>query len=172
MTRAAVVFAFSAALLAAAPLVPRDGVDRGELPGFKGWPTHLDGRVLTPLPLEEREARIAQTLPGRIARMTDGQREVIYRWIAEPTRAIHGSEECLRGSGYTLGAVTVDGDAKGRRVRRFVATRGDTTLLVSESIEGADGRTFDDVSQWYWSALLGGSVGPWWMVTVSQSVAR
>ena len=128
MTRAAVGFAFSAALLAAAPLVPRDGVDRGELPGFKGWPTHLDGRVLTPLPLEEREARIAQTLPGRIARMTDGQREVIYRWIAEPPRAIHGSEGWLRGSGYNVGAVTVDGAVKGRRGRGFVGTRGPTRL--------------------------------------------
>ena len=125
MTRAAVVFVLSAVVLAAAPWVPRDGGGRVDVPGFPGWPTHLDGRVLSLLPLGEREARIAKTLPGRIARMTDGQREVIYRWVGAPTRALHGSEECLRGSGYTLGTPAVDVDAKGRRVRHFVAARGD-----------------------------------------------
>ena len=54
---------------------------------FPGWPVHYEGRPLTPLPLTAREERFAGDFPGRIARFSEGRREIIVHWVAEP-RAI------------------------------------------------------------------------------------
>lgn len=170
MTRACWCFIVSAGLLAASPLIPRASQAPADHAGFPGWPTQLEGHALTRLPLEEREVRAARAMPGLVARFTDGNREVIYRWVTAPSRVIHASQECLRGSGYAVVDQAVYADMDGQRWRRFHATRGTTQLMVRESIVDAQGRSFDDVSEWYWEAMLGRSTGPWWMVTVSQQL--
>ena len=44
---------------------------------FPGWPSTFEGRTLTPLPLNEMETKFATGFPGRIARFSDGEREII-----------------------------------------------------------------------------------------------
>jgi len=43
-------------------------------------------------------------------------------------------------------------------------------LLVRERIyEAAGERSFTDVSSWYWAAVLGRSVGPWWAILIAEA---
>jgi hypothetical protein len=47
-----------------------------------------------------REERFAADFPGRIARFSDGHREIIIRWVARETRALHSASDCFKGLGY------------------------------------------------------------------------
>lgn len=49
----------------------------------------------------------------------------------------------------------------------WVASRDNYSMRVEEWIEAADGEVFSEVSQWYWSAFLGRSQGPWVAHTLS-----
>src|SRR5688500_6271051 len=69
---------------------------------FPGWPETFEGRSLRVLPLSEIEQRFALSFPGRIGRFSDGQRELIVRWISTPTRKLHPAADCFKGSGYSV----------------------------------------------------------------------
>ena len=58
-------------------------------------------------------------------------------------------------------------DAEGQLWSSFEARRGQEHLLVRENLVDADGRSFADVSSWYWSAVTGRSRGPWWARTIA-----
>ena len=62
---------------------------------FPGWPTQLDGQLLQPLPLSEKERLFAGDFPGRIQRFSDGRREYILRWLFSPTRKLHPASDFL-----------------------------------------------------------------------------
>jgi hypothetical protein len=100
MSRSTGLFALSGLLLATAPLWRSAGEPAPVSAVFPGWPTTFEGRALRELPLTEREERFGAGFPGRIARFTDGQRELIVRWVAAPTRQLHSTEDCFRGLGY------------------------------------------------------------------------
>lgn len=134
---------------------------------FPGWPRRHAGRALHALPLGEREAAFARGFPGRIARFHDGERQVVLRYVDRATRMLHPASDCFRGSGYAVEPRRVRRDAEGRRAGCFAATRGAEALLVCERIDGPGGRTWSDVSAWYWSALAGG--GPYWAVTIVEA---
>src|SRR5262245_13037243 len=70
-------------LAAVAPLAPIRSDVTNEQAAFPGWPAQLEGRNLTQLPLSPREERFAADFPGRVARFTDGHREIIIRWRSE-----------------------------------------------------------------------------------------
>ena len=53
---------------------------------FPGWPSIFEGKTLTPLPLSATEKKFATGFPGRIARFSDGEHEIIIRWVTEATR--------------------------------------------------------------------------------------
>ena len=93
----------SAALAALAPFVPH-GTERAAqaAANFPGWPTAFEGRPLTELPLSSREQSFGRDFPGRIGRFSDGTREVILRWVADPTRRLHPASDCFKGSGYAV----------------------------------------------------------------------
>lgn len=139
------------------------------LASFPGWPTTFEGRPLQALPLAEREAGFIRDFPGRIGRFSDGRREIIVRWVIEPTRRLHPSADCIRGLGYRIAPADSEHDALGRRWSAFLAIKGEQTLHVRELIAGADGRSWSDVSSWYWPAALGRAAGPWWAFTVADS---
>lgn len=159
---------FAACLLAAAaPLIPAPQAPA--VSGFPGWPSEFEGRPLRPLPLTALEKRFADDFPGRLGRFSDGEREIVLRWVAHETRRLHPAADCFKASGYALvpGRIEVDGD--GVRWAHFLARRGKTTVRVRETMHDADGRSFSDVSAWYWAAFWGHSRGPWWAVTVAQT---
>ncbi|ADO68897.1 hypothetical protein [Stigmatella aurantiaca] len=166
--RAWAAFLLSSALLATAPLWRTSRAAEPQGAGFPGWPTTFEGQPLRELPLSEREQRFGAGFPGRIARFTDGRRELIFRWIQAPTRQLHSAEDCFRGLGYTLTPATLWRHPEGTSWHRFTALRDGSPLVVREAILDGASRRWTDVSAWYWSALLEDTEGPWWAITVAE----
>jgi hypothetical protein len=166
------VVAFLVAALVAG-LVPLAGTAREQATvatkDFPGWPSQHEGRALTELPLTEREASFVKGFPGQVGRFSDGRREIIIRWVSAPTRLLHGSADCFRGSGYSVAPVPVRRDAAGTPMGCFRASRsGAENLIVCEVIRDGRGESWPDVSAWYWNALFGSGGGPWWSFVVAE----
>ena len=134
---------------------------------FPGWPTTFEGKTLTPLPLNEMEKRFATDFPGKIARFSDGEREIIMRWVTEPTRKLHSASDCFQGLGYRVEPLAVYRDERGSLWTSFAATNEAWRLRVRERIHSDSGETWTDVSAWYWSALRHRGSGSWWAITVA-----
>jgi hypothetical protein len=140
---------------------------------FPGWPGHFEGRALTRLPLSEREERFGGDFPGQVARFTDGRREVIIRFVTEATRKLHPASDCFAGIGYRIRPLPLKVDETRIRWGSFIAERGDEQLRVHERIyANAGGGSWEDASAWYWAAVSGDSLGPWWAVTVAERDAN
>lgn len=165
MGRGALILSLAAA--AAAPLATHAPAPPASAESFPGWPAEFEGRALRALPLGEREEGFVRGFPGRVGRFSDGASEVVVRWVVEPTRKLHPSADCFRGLGYAIVPTDSRLDARGRRWSAFLAVKGRRTLLVRELIEGSDGRTWSDISSWYWPAALGRAAGPWRAFTVA-----
>lgn len=135
---------------------------------FPGWPTEFEGKPLRELPLGAVEKRFAEDFPGRIGRFSDGQREIVIRWVSIETRKLHPSGDCFRGSGYTVSSQPLYYGSDGSQWGTFVASRGAERLLVNERVYDGHGNQWTDVSAWYWAATTGRSLGPWWAVTVAR----
>jgi exosortase/archaeosortase family protein len=133
------------------------------------WPTHFEGKPLRELPLGAVERRFAADFPGRIGRFSDGEREIIIRWVAIETRRLHPASDCFRGVGYSIAPRPLHVDPEGSRWGTFLAIRGSQRLEVRERIYDGTGHQWTDVSSWYWAATTGRSLGPWWAVTVASN---
>jgi hypothetical protein len=135
---------------------------------FPGWPTRFEGKTLTPLALTELEKRFNIGFPGRIGRFSDGEREIIVRWVTEATRKMHPASDCFQGLGYTVKPLALHRDDKGLLWASFNATKGDNRLRVYERIYNESGESWTDVSAWYWAAMRYSGNGPWWAITVAE----
>lgn len=166
--RSVVVFALVAIAAALVPLVPRQSAVTS-LDNFPGWPAHYEGLPLQQLPLTPLELRFQDSFPGRIGRFSDGEREIILRWVSRQTRMLHPAIDCFRGSGYDVTEPTITRDSDGYHWGRFIASRGGKSLVVTERIYDAYGHGWTDVSSWYWAAWWQQSSGPWWAITVAQA---
>ena len=153
---------------AAAPLLAGRRIKQDRPVPVYDFPADISGIALRALPLSDREAAFAAESPGATGRFTDGTREYIFRRVTEPTRRLHASSDCLRAVGYELSQQSPRRDDESRLWSRYRAVRSGEVLIVEEQIRDADGKTFSDVSAWYWSALLGRSRGPWLAITVAQ----
>jgi hypothetical protein len=168
-------FVMAALAAAAAPLAhtpTRPTPSSSE--AFPGWPQTYEGRPLTMLPLSLREASFVRDFPGRIARFSDGSREIIVRYVTVPTRRLHPAADCLKGVGYTITPRPVRRDATGAPMSCIRAAQKDHALDVCEIIHsaqvGQDGEHWPDVSAWYWNTLASGTTGPWWSFVVAEGV--
>jgi hypothetical protein len=161
------LFVIGCVAAAAVPLVPGREPDAPEAV-FPGWPGELDARPLSRLPDSEQGVSWSDGLPGRVARFTDGEREIVIRWVVEVTRKLHPARSCFRGIGYAVTPLPDAVDGAGRRWGTFRAEKNGERLRVRESIRDAAGRTWSDQSDWYWSAMLGRTRGPWWVVVVAE----
>jgi hypothetical protein len=130
------------------------------------WPTHFRDQPLTQLPLSELELRFTQRFPGAVARFTDGERIVILRQVNRPTRQLHPARDCFAALGYRIDRPRVSTDAEGNAWSCFSAERDGRRMRVCERIHDGDGRSWTDVSSWFWSAQYGG--GPWLAMTVVE----
>ena len=135
---------------------------------FPGWPTEWEGRPIVQLPLTASEVRFNRDFPGEIAKFTDGQRELLLRWVMQSTRRLHSSSDCFRGSGYRVTPRAASLDAQGRRWSCFAVQRGHNRRLLRERITDEHGGEWTDVSAWFWSVSLGRTVGPWLAVTTIE----
>lgn len=157
----------AAALCAAgAPLIPTT-----PLPVARevSWPSHFDGRQLTPIAATSLDERLARDFPGRIARFSDGRRQIVLRHVDNATRQLHPARDCFQAIGYRITPEPMARGAGGMLSSCFQATRDGIVLHVCERVVGREGASFPDVSSWYWPALLGRSQGPW---LASTSVER
>lgn len=135
---------------------------------FPGWPACFDGRPLRPLPVAAREAVMLERFPGQVGCFTDGERQLVLRWVSAATHDLHPASTCFRGRGFSITPQHARLDADGQLWGRFLAERDDAAWLVSERIFATDGRTWPDVSAWYWSVLLAGETGPWWSIVIVE----
>jgi hypothetical protein len=166
--RTTFVFLAACAIAALSPFLGKPARPNPAAAAFPGWPAYLDSRPLTPLPLTEGELRFERDFAGRIARFSDGRREIALRWVAEATRSLHPAEDCLKAAGYDVRPLPAYVDAEGKRWGSLMATRGGRTMRVRERIHDGAGHGWTDVSAWYWDALGGHSRGPWWAVTIAE----
>ncbi|MDP9899682.1 hypothetical protein [Variovorax ginsengisoli] len=165
--------AFGAVMLLCTALSVLSSVSRpvasAQAAAFQEWPSTWDGALLRPLALSEVEHRFAVNFPGRIARLTDGERLFVMREVLAPTRMLHPAPDCYRALGYRIEGTRLERDAQARLWRCFTAARKQgQTLRVCERIVDADGTAFTDTSAWYWAAASGRSPGPWHAVTVAR----
>ena len=161
MTRLVLLTAVAAA---AAPLLPRAAPP--EAPAAT-WPARFEGRLLRPLPATPEDARLARGFPGRIARFSDGRRQVVLRRVPRPTRQLHPARDCFAALGYRVAPLPMR-RTPGGLMSCFEARRHGRTLRVCERITDARGESFPDVPGWWWPAFLGTSSGPWLAATVVE----
>lgn len=130
------------------------------------------GAALRPLALGAVEQRFALGFPGQIARLTDGQAQLVWRQLRQPTRMLHPAADCYRAAGWRISGERLErmDGAEAPLWRCFIATQGGQSLRVCERIEDAAGQGFTDASAWYWAALAGQSSGPWQAVTVARAL--
>lgn len=136
---------------------------------FPGWPTEYEGRALRRVPLDPRELALLQRFPGEVACFSDGERRIVLRWIAEPTPDLHPAARCFRGRGYAIEPGGTVRDAQGRAWGRFLARRGPERLRVSECVVDGAGRSWSDVSHWFWRQVVARESGPWWAIVVVEA---
>jgi hypothetical protein len=158
------------AICVVSALVPLRALDH---PAFSGalpdWPQDWEGVEIRQIPLCDRDQRFNENFPGRIAKFTDGRRELIFRWVTTASRQLHSSADCFRGAGFDVTPQPAIRDERGQRWSCFLATRADHRLFVRERIADQHGREWTDVSAWFWSAAFQRTQGPWLSVTVVEA---
>ena len=132
------------------------------------WPQQFEGKPLRRLPLSDRENRFLNGFPGKVARFSDGSRELIVRWVTNPTRKLHSAIDCYRALDFKITPAPIRPDANGLLWSSFVATSAGHDVTVYERIFDDHGNSWIHVSGWYWSAISGRSQGPWWAITVAS----
>lgn len=138
---------------------------------FPGFPAIYDGRPLTELPLSAKEVAFAADFPGRIGRFTDGQREIIVRYVLTATRKLHPASDCFRGLGYAVTPIPMRRNAAGQAMSCFEAKGPGGAYRVCEHLDDGIGNSWPDVGAWYWSALFSRGGGGWWSYTVAEGMA-
>ena len=157
-------------LAVAAVLAPlRESPGTAESAPAEPWPARFEGRALVRLPAAPEDSLLARRFPGHVARFSDGRRHIVLRQVNAPTRRLHPAGDCFRATGHAIGPspmrLTGGGPAS-----CFTATRAGRIFRVCEQVRGPDGRSWPDISSWYWPALAGTAEGPWLAVlTVEEA---
>lgn len=153
------VLALTALFAASAPLlfqsVDHSGNYNDNQPNNTNhWPTEYEGKALTQLPLTDKEQLFIAGFPGKIKRFSDGHRELIIRWVEQPTRMLHPAIDCFKGIGYHIAPLPIQTNNQGIKMGCFSATKDGKTLKVCEYVSAADGQSWSDVSSWYWHTFF------------------
>ena len=157
-------------LAALAPLFAAHGAVTGDVSApLPDWPHEFEGRPLTAVALTPEQRKFLGDFPGAAARFSDGERDILMRWVTQPTRRLHPAEDCYRGWGFEVAPSQIRADRDGRRWRCFAVTREGVTRQVCEQIRDQEGTNYTDVSSWYWDATLQRTQAPWLVVTVASA---
>lgn len=132
------------------------------------FPTQFENRPLQRLELSTREEVFAKDFPGEIRRYVQGSREIIIRYVTEPTRKLHPASDCFSAIGYKIEPLPLKIGESEQKWSCFRATKGDENLRVCERIFADNGESWTDVSSWYWSALSRTNTG-YWALTVAEA---
>ncbi len=134
------------------------------------WPLEFDGKPLTSLPITDLERGFSRGFPGRTGRFSDGTREIIFRYVNHPTWKLHPSADCLRGSGFQVKPEPIYRDPQEHLWGCVKAQRDEQIIRVCESIYDPSGKSWHDVSSWFWSVILSDDQGPWKAVTIAERI--
>ncbi|RKZ71594.1 MAG: hypothetical protein DRR19_32475 [Candidatus Parabeggiatoa sp. nov. 1] len=162
------IFLTACTLAAGVPLLPKGPYFHAIDMPFPGWFHHFEGQALKKLQLSEREKYFNNGFPGHIAKFTDGQKILVIRWVTQATRKLHPATDCFKGVGYQVRVLPLRVDNEGKRWSSFEAMKNWEKALVYERIFDNAGNSWSDVSAWYWAALSGKTVAPWWAITVVE----
>jgi hypothetical protein len=163
------LLAFAAVAAFAAPILPDRSLSPALLPA---WPARFDGRALEPLAPAPEDERLARDFPGRIKRFSDGRRQIVLHFVTGATRQLHPARDCFDAIGYAIAPAKMTVVPSGDLASCFEAVRGDVQIKVCERVIDARGRSFPDISSWYWPALLGQTQGPWMATTTVERLAE
>jgi len=166
--RAIAVHIIMCMIAASVPFIPAYTLNAGVDADFSGWPESIEGLPLKQEALSEKEVDFAEGFPGKIARFSDGTREIIIRWVTVRTRKLHPASDCFKGMGYAVRPLPLHIDSKQREWNSFEARMDTVHLNVRELVFDDHGNSWSTVSSWYWSVLLGKTQGPWWAVTIAE----
>ena len=133
------------------------------------WPNEYNGRSIQELPLTEREHRFYVDFPGAMKRFSDGEKEIIIKWVYKITRRVHPSIDCFKGAGYQISEPGLFSEQH-TIWSSFKAKDSVQHLFVKEQITDSTGQTWSDVSSWYWAAVLGQTKGPWKVTTIAKPI--
>ncbi len=133
------------------------------------FPTTFESKSLRQLELSEREEFFLNGFPGEIRRFTDGEREIIIRFVTNATRKLHPSADCFSAIGYAIKPLPIKIDESLQKWACFNANKGEENLKVCERIYAENGESWTDVSSWYWSAISNGNEQDYWSVTVAET---
>ena len=155
---------------ACVPMISSPARIETENRGDPRWPEEFEGVALRRIPISDEERGFYEGFPGVIARFSAADRELVIRTVRRPTRKLHPAADCLRGSGYQVSPLPARRDPENRLWGCVLAEKSASKLRVCEKIEDFEGRSWYDVSSWYWAALLGRSTGPWQAVTIADRI--
>jgi len=140
-----------------------------ETADFKSWPTTFEGQPLGELPISEDEKTFNADFPGKMARFTDGSREILLRWIKRESRKLHPAQDCFKAYGYSTEPLPVKLDSENRAWSCIKASKINTILRVCELIIDEKGNSWSEPSAWYWNALFQKTEGPWLAFIVAEN---
>jgi exosortase/archaeosortase family protein len=160
--------AFTILCLAAmlVPLLPIPVKSQDVSLAFPGWPREFEGNQISKLPDSEIMGQYERDFPGKIAVFSKGKDIVCLRWIAHETRQVHPSADCFRALGYSINWKPTVKTTDGQFWNCLSCTRATKRLEIRESISDSKGKSWSDVSAWYWDAFLKRTSPPWWSTTV------
>ena len=163
------VFLLTLALASAAPLFPRPTLPaNASAGGFPGWPAEFEGISLERMPPGREDAWFTHDFPGKVARFSARDRQIVVRWVSSPTRRLHPASQCFTGAGYAVVPAPMSRSRDGTLMGCFTARRGAGTLKVCEQLRDGAGRSWPDVSAWYWHALTSPAGGAWWSYVIVE----
>jgi len=128
----------------------------------------FEGRMLEQLPLQADEVGFVANFPGQVSRYTDGSRELLVREVERATRKLHPSAHCLKAVGFSVTPAPHRVGPDDSLWGCVIAVRGRERMRVCEQISDSEGRTWSDVSSWFWATVLGSTEGPWLAVTLAE----
>lgn len=129
------------------------------------FPDRFENEPLRQLDLSEREKFFLQDFPGEIKRFTQNGREIIIRYVTEPTRKLHPASDCFSAIGYRIAPLPLKIDESAQKWSCFSAVKNNENLKVCERIYSENGENWTDVSSWYWSALSNENQKYWALTT-------
>jgi hypothetical protein len=161
------LFLLSLMFALAAPLLPKPRVPATSS-GFPGWPREFEGVPLHTMPATAQDAWFTRDFPGKVARFAARDRQVVLRWVNSPTRRLHPAAHCFTGAGYQLTPRPMRADADGALMSCFTARKDGDALRVCEQLRDGAGRTWPDISSWYWHAVTAPSGSSWWSYVIVE----
>jgi hypothetical protein len=171
--RGFISFITISALAAIVPFFPVDSGSIQKTHMHPQWPKNFEGRKLKQISLSENELVFTKNYPGKMAKFTDGKRNIAIKLVYHPTRKLHPANDCYKGAGYSIKPLPIYVDKNGNRWGQFSAIKNNEEIRVTERIFDNQGNSWTDVSSWYWAALFEDkTLGPWWAMTVSEQIMR